>query len=120
MKRGKRTWWFENRPVIIGSAAVVGPDEGKGPLAADFDLVHPELDLQQRSWEKAERLLLEQAADFAMKHAGITKEQLEYFIGGDLMNQIISATFAARTVGVPYLGVFGHARRLWNLLRLLH
>ncbi len=57
MLRGKQTWWFENRPVIIGEATVVGPDEGEGPLAADFDLVHPELDMQQKSWEKAERLL---------------------------------------------------------------
>ena len=107
MQRGKQTWWFENRPVIIGRATVVGPDEGDGPLAADFDLIHPELDLGQKSWEKAERLLLEQASDLALKSAGMSKEQLEFFIGGDLMNQIISNTFAARTLGAPYLGVFG-------------
>ncbi|MGU3470078.1 stage V sporulation protein AD [Paenibacillus sp. D51F] len=107
MQRGKQTWWFENRPVIVGTATVVGPDEGEGPLAADFDLIHPELDMQQKSWEKAERLLLEQASDLALKNASMTKEQLEFFVGGDLMNQIISNTFAARTLGVPYLGVFG-------------
>ncbi|WP_339278644.1 stage V sporulation protein AD [Paenibacillus sp. FSL W8-1187] len=107
MKKGKQTWWFENRPVIIGTATVVGPDEGDGPLAADFDLVHPELDLQQKSWEKAERLLLEQASDLAIKKSGIAKDELEFYVGGDLMNQIISNTFAARTLGVPYLGVFG-------------
>ncbi|AJY76244.1 stage V sporulation protein AD [Paenibacillus beijingensis] len=107
MLRGKQTWWFENRPVIIGTGTVVGPDEGDGPLAAEFDLVHPELDMQQKSWEKAERLLLEQASDLAMKNARIQNDQLEFFVGGDLMNQIISSTFAARTIGVPYLGVFG-------------
>ncbi|GIQ62224.1 hypothetical protein PACILC2_07920 [Paenibacillus cisolokensis] len=73
MLRGKQTWWFANRPVIIGTATVVGPDEGDGPLAADYDLIHPELDMQQKSWEKAERLLLEQASDLAMQHAGIDK-----------------------------------------------
>ncbi|ANY70108.1 stage V sporulation protein AD [Paenibacillus sp. BIHB 4019] len=107
MLRGKQTWWFEKRPVIIGAATVVGPDEGDGPLAEDFDLVHPELDMQQKSWEKAERLLLEQAADFALQHARIDKEMVQFFVGGDLMNQIISSSFAARSLGVPYLGVFG-------------
>ncbi len=107
MLRGKQTWWFENRPVIIGSAAIVGPDEGDGPLASCFDLVHPELDMQQKSWEKAERLLMEQAADFAIRNAGIRKEQLQFYVGGDLLNQIISSSFAARDLGLPYLGVFG-------------
>ncbi|WP_424768992.1 stage V sporulation protein AD [Paenibacillus sp. sgz302251] len=107
MLRGKQSWWFENRPVILGAATVVGPDEGEGPLAADFDLVHPELDMQQKTWEKAERLLLEQASEFAIQNARIAREQLQFYIGGDLMNQIISNSFAARSLGVPYLGVFG-------------
>ncbi|MBO7746525.1 stage V sporulation protein AD [Paenibacillus sp. MWE-103] len=107
MLRGKQTWWFEQRPVIISSATVVGPDEGEGPLAADFDLVHPELDMQQKSWEKAERLLLEQASDMALEKAKVNKQQLQFYVGGDLMNQIISNSFAARTIGAPYLGVFG-------------
>ncbi|RJX41239.1 stage V sporulation protein AD [Paenibacillus pinisoli] len=107
MLRGKQTWWFDNKPVIIGTATVVGPDEGDGPLAADFDLVHPELDMQQKSWEKAERLLLEQASEFALQNAKLERSQLEFYIGGDLMNQIISNSFAARSLGAPYLGVFG-------------
>ncbi|MBB3108930.1 stage V sporulation protein AD [Paenibacillus phyllosphaerae] len=107
MLRGKQTWWFEKRPVIIGAATVVGPDEGDGPLAADYDLVHPELDLQQKSWEKAERLLMEQASDFALKKAGVDKQELSFYVGGDLMNQIISSTFAARSIGAPYIGMFG-------------
>lgn len=107
MLRGKQTWWFEKRPVIIGEATVVGPDEGDGPLAADFDLVHPELEMQQKTWEKAERMLLEQASQFAVQNARIDSNQIQFYVGGDLMNQIISSSFAARTLGAPYLGVFG-------------
>ncbi|MWC27559.1 stage V sporulation protein AD [Paenibacillus sp. MMS18-CY102] len=107
MLRGKQTWWFDSKPVIISSATVVGPDEGEGPLAADFDLVHPELDMQQKSWEKAERLLLEQASEFAVTKAGLKKEDIQFYIGGDLMNQIISNSFAARSLGAPYIGMFG-------------
>jgi len=107
MSNGKQTWFFKKKPVIIGAAAVVGPDEGEGPIAADFDLVHPDLDMGQKSWEKAERMLMEQAAQFAVQKAGIKADEVEYYVGGDLLNQIISTTFATRTLGVPYLGVFG-------------
>ncbi len=107
MYKGNQTWVFKNKPVIIGAAAVVGPDESEGPLAADFDLVHPELDLGEASWEKAERKLMEQASQFALQKAGLSGEELQLYVGGDLLNQIISTTFAARTMAVPYLGVFG-------------
>ncbi|GFN30281.1 stage V sporulation protein AD [Paenibacillus xylaniclasticus] len=107
MLKGQQSWWFNNKPVIIGASSVVGPDEGEGPLAEDFDLIHPELDMQQKSWEKAERLLLEQATNFAIRHAGLKKDDIQFYIGGDLMNQIISNSFAARSIGAPYIGTFG-------------
>ncbi|MEF2245488.1 MULTISPECIES: stage V sporulation protein AD [unclassified Paenibacillus] len=107
MNKGNQTWFFKKKPVIIGVATVVGPDEGEGPIAEDFDLVHPDLDMGQKSWEKAERMLMEQASQFAIQNANIQAEQLEYYVGGDLMNQITSTTFATRSLGTPYLGVFG-------------
>lgn len=108
MKRlGQQTWLFENRPRIIGRSAVGGPDEGQGPLASDFDYVYDNLEIGEKTWEKAERKLLEQATQMALINANITKEELQFFVGGDLMNQIISSSFSARKLGVPYLGVFG-------------
>ncbi|WP_420888820.1 stage V sporulation protein AD [Cohnella candidum] len=107
MRQGARTWLFPEPPVIIGTGTVVGPDEGEGPLAQDFDLVHPDLEIGQPSWEKSERALLEQAADIAIQHAKTSKDDVQFFLGGDLLNQIISNSFAARTLGIPYLGVFG-------------
>jgi stage V sporulation protein AD len=50
---------------------------------------------------------MEDAAQLAITHAGLTKEQVQFYVGGDLMNQIISNTFTARTLAVPYLGIFG-------------
>lgn len=104
---GHQSWKFENHPIIRAAATVVGPFEGQGPLANDFDIIHGDLMLGQESWEKAERTLLEEAAKLAIENAGLTKEQVNFFVGGDLMNQIISSSFAARTLTIPYLGVFG-------------
>jgi len=104
---GHRTWVFENRPVIVGTATVVGPEEGNGPLANDFDIIHGDKMLGQKSWEKAEHMLLEEAVKLALENAGITKEQVNYYVGGDLLNQITSSSLTARTLSVPYIGVFG-------------
>lgn len=104
---GKQTWEFTTRPAIIGASSVVGPEEGEGPLASDFDFIFDTLEMGEKTWEKAERRLFEKSARLALINAGIQQQDLEFFVGGDLMNQIISATFAARKLGTPYLGVFG-------------
>jgi len=105
--RGHQSWIFENKPVIVSTATVVGPDEGQGPLQNDFDIVHPDNILGQDSWEKAEKRLLEEAADLGVKKAGLTNGDVQFFLGGDLLNQIITASFSARTLSIPYLGIFG-------------
>lgn len=107
MLKGHQSWVFHNRPVIKGAASVVGPFEGQGPLAEDFDLIHGDLTIGQTSWEQSERVLIEEASKLAIENAGLTKEQIQFCFGGDLMNQIISSTFAARTSSIPFLGVFG-------------
>jgi stage V sporulation protein AD len=107
MLKGHQSWIFENKPVIRSTATVVGPFEGRGPLSRDFNIIHGESMLEEKSWEKAEKVLLEEAAELAIENAGLTKEQVQFYIGGDLMNQIISSSFAARTLAIPYLGVFG-------------
>lgn len=107
MLQGHQSWKFAHRPTIIATATVVGPFEGQGPLGDDFDIVHGDLMLGQKSWEKAEKVMMEEAAKLAIENAGLTKEQVNFYIGGDLMNQIISNSFAARTLAIPYMGVFG-------------
>ncbi|MCI3923180.1 stage V sporulation protein AD [Paenibacillus sp. TRM 82003] len=107
MKLGNQTWLFEEAPVIAASASVVGPEEGAGPLGGEFDIVHDDLFVGEKSWEKAERKLMEEAALLAVQKAGVKIDEVDLYIGGDLLNQIVSATFASRTFGIPYLGVFG-------------
>lgn len=107
MLKGHQTWVFESKPVIIASAAVGGPFEAQGALSEDFDTLHADIWLGQDSFEKAEKKLLEEAAMKAIDKASLKKEDIQFFLSGDLMNQIISSSFAARTLGIPYLGVFG-------------
>lgn len=102
-----QTWIFDNPPTIAASAAVGGPFEAQGLLAEDFDLLHDDLWVGQDSYEKAEKTMLEEACELAIEKAGFKKEDIQFFLAGDLLNQIITSSFSARTLAVPYLGLFG-------------
>lgn len=107
MLKGHQSWVFELKPVIISSAAIGGPFEAKGALTEDFDYFHEDIWLGQDSFEKAEKKLLEQACEVAVNKANMKKEDINFFISGDLLNQIVTSSFAARTLAVPYFGIFG-------------
>jgi stage V sporulation protein AD len=95
MLKGHQSWIFNSKPTILASAAVGGPFEAKGALADDFDILHEDLWLGQDSYEKAEKVLLEHACERAIKKSSIKKEDINFFISGDLMDQIISSSFTA-------------------------
>lgn len=107
MLKGKQSWVFRNRPVIKSSAAVGGPFEAKGKIASDFDILHDDLWMGKDSYEKAHTLILEEAIETAVQKAEVSKEDVTFMLAGDLVNQITPSSFAARTVGIPYFGLFG-------------
>lgn len=107
MLKGHQSWRFDSQPVILSSSAVGGPFEAKGPLAADFDILHEDIWLGQESFEKAERKFLEHACEKAVEKANIKMEDINFFLSGDLMNQITPSGFTARTMAIPYIGIFG-------------
>lgn len=107
MYDGHRTWIFENKPVIVSTGTVGGPFEANGNIPEDFDLLHSDIWLNQDSFEKAHQVLLEEACQTAIEKAEIEKDQVQFFLGGDLINQMTPTSFAAKTLGVPYFGLFG-------------
>lgn len=107
MQKGTQSWVFENKPVIASTGVSGGPFEANGNLAADFDILHDDLWMGQDSYEKAHRVLMEEAAETALRKGKIQKDQVQFFIAGDLINQITPTTMAARSINLPYFGIFG-------------
>ncbi|OLN22169.1 stage V sporulation protein AD [Domibacillus antri] len=107
MLAGHRTWVFDRKPVIVSTGTVGGPFEANGMLSEDFDLLHADLWLAQDSYEDAHKVLFEEACQKAMEKGGIQKDHVQFLLGGDLINQITPTSFACRTLGAPYLGLFG-------------
>ncbi|MEW9676602.1 stage V sporulation protein AD [Lentibacillus sp. L22] len=106
MLTGHRTWIFENKPVILSTGTVGGPFEAKGKIPKDFDLLHEDTWLKQKSFELAQQKMLEEACQFAIENSPIQKEQVDFFVSGDLINQITPTSFAAKTLGSAYFGLF--------------
>lgn len=106
---GYNTVRFEIAPFIAGAAAAAGPMEAQGPLGHEFDQTYEDLMVGQKSFEKAERQIMEDACKLALKKAKVTgiPPKIDYFLAGDLLNQIITSTFNAKTFGVPFLGLYG-------------
>ncbi|MDY4676887.1 MAG: stage V sporulation protein AD [Candidatus Borkfalkiaceae bacterium] len=97
---------FKNKPSIISSYTVCGPKEAEGCLAGYIDLkIYDDYD-NQPSFELAERKMLTSAIERAVKKSGLKKDEIEAYIGGDLLNQIISSSFTAREFIFPFLGVY--------------
>lgn len=107
MLRGKQSWVFQNKPVILSTGVSGGPFEAQGKLSADFDILHDDIWMGEDSYEKAQRVLMEEAAQTALEKANKKKDEVQFFIAGDLVNQMTPTTFTARTNQIPYIGVYG-------------
>ncbi len=100
------TIYFDNRPKIIATATVAGPKETEGIVGKYVDLPLNNDMFNEVTYEKAERKMLAYAIEKSIQNANLAKEKVDLLISGDLLNQIISASFAARQFGIPFLGVY--------------
>lgn len=98
---------FKNKPVIIGSYSIVGPKEGKGNFGPYFNYVMKDDSFGEKSYEKAEMKMLKTAIVGAIEDAKIKASDVNLLLAGDLLNQIISSSYAARDFDFAFLGLFG-------------
>ncbi|MDI3507987.1 MAG: stage sporulation protein [Clostridiales bacterium] len=104
---GKQTVKLNNAPSVIATASIVGPKEGQGPLGQYFDKVLDDDLYGEKSWEKAEAKFFQEAVEKVIVKGHKDKQEINYLLGGDLLNQLISSDFAARQLGIPFFGLYG-------------
>lgn len=104
---GQQTIELPHRPALCGNGSFVGKKEGEGPLGSRFDHIAKDELYGQESFELAERRLYLDAIDTAIRKAGLSPEEIQFLLGGDLLNQIITASFSARDLGIPFIGLYG-------------
>lgn len=115
---GKQTVELKSKPVIINAVGVVGQKEGEGPLKDSFDEIIPDDKMGQDSWEKAESALQKHTAILAMEKAGLTPNDINYVLAGDLLNQCVGANYGMRDLNIPFFGLYGACSTMSESLSL--
>ncbi|MCC5911621.1 MAG: stage V sporulation protein AD [Clostridiaceae bacterium] len=106
-KLGKQTIKLLSPPSIIATASIVGPKEGKGPLHEYFHEILKDDLYGENSWEKAESKMVKEVVKTAVMDARLKLEDIDYLFAGDLLNQLMASSLAARDLQIPYYGLFG-------------
>ena len=92
---------------INDTATITGPYEKKGPLNKYFDKSYDELYFGAKTWELAEAKLIEEATQILLNKVDKTKMDIDVFISGDLLNQLVATNYAANSLRIPLIGVYG-------------
>lgn len=117
-KIGSQSIQFLNPPAIIKTASIVGPKEGQGPLRDYFDQIIDDDLYGEDSWEMAESKLMKEAVKLAISKEGISIADVDYLFGGDLLNQLMSTSFAVRDLKIPFFGLYGACSTMAESLSL--
>jgi stage V sporulation protein AD len=117
-KLGKQTVIFKQPPTIAATASIVGPKEGKGPLAPYFDQILDNELWGERSWEMAESKMVREVLSKTALNASKAVSRIDYILAGDLLNQCIAASFGVRESGIPMFGVFGACSTMGETMSL--
>lgn len=117
-KMGMQTVKLTNPPSILSTASIVGSKEGEGPLRDYFDVIIKDDLFEEQTWEKAETKMSKEAVKLALGKIKMTPDKIDYMFAGDLLNQIISSTFSARELKIPFYGLYGACSTMTESLGL--
>lgn len=115
---GSQTVALGNRPGIVSWASIVGQKEHDGPYGGKFDQILPDELNGEQSFESAERAMLESAVTLCAQKSGRQLSDVQMLLSGDLLNQIISAGYAARNLAIPFYGLYGACSTMSESLSL--
>ena len=102
-----QTIYFKNTPRIVATSTIAGTKECAGIIGRYVETALSDDMYGESTYEKAECKMLSHVIDGAITNAGLKRHEIDMIVSGDLLNQIISASFAARDFSVPFLGVYG-------------
>ena len=91
---------------INETSTVTGPYEAKGPFGKYFDLCHKDLYFGEKNWEEAEVKLINESLDILIRKSNLDLNDVDTFIGGDLLNQITPSNYAMKKFNNSFIGIY--------------
>lgn len=105
-KLGRQTYELTRPISVVAGFGLVGKKEGQGPLKNYFDDIEQNDKMGEKTFEKAERKMFFKATSSVIRRANMTKEDIDLYVGGDLMNQLVSSNYVAENLQLPFLGLY--------------
>lgn len=120
---GKQSIKFKRQPFILAAGSAVGNKEAEGPLGVGrygntFDIVIKDDMCGANTWEEAESRLQLLAAEEALRKACLSKDDIRYVFGGDLLGQLMATSFGVGNMGIPFFGMYGACSTMGQALIL--
>lgn len=101
---------------IIGFSELVGEKEKQGIFGKFFHDAVFDDKMGEKTFEKGERRMLQRVCDYALKNAKISSSEINVFLGGDLMNQLVSTNYVAEYLQIPFVGIYSACSTLTSSL----
>ena len=90
---------FQSKPSILANGAVAGPLEKKSVFYSYFDSIAEDERWNEKTNEQGHAKMILEACDIVMKKANIKNLDVDFFLSGDLVNQMTPSNFAAQGTG---------------------
>ena len=103
---GVHTVFYKNRPKLIATSTIGGPKESQGSIGKHIETRLTDDKFEEDTFEKAECKMLSHVIGKVIKNAKKKMQDIDAVLAGDLLNQIISSSYACRDYDIPYIGVY--------------
>lgn len=80
--------------------------EKAGPLGADIDVTFDEIYCGEKTYEMAERRLVACAVESMLKKGNLKAEDVDCYVGSDLINQLGTAHYFMKHIAQSFFGVY--------------
>ena len=114
----KFVYELENFCGILGHSDVVGEKEKCGNFGDYFNNVVDDDKMGQKTFEKGERKMLLSVCEDAVKRSKLKMNEIQLYLGGDLMNQIVSTNYTAEVLQLPFVGIYSACSTITACLAL--
>ncbi len=105
MRIGKHTFSFDN-VFITQTASVAGSFEAKGCLRDFFDSVLEDDVWGCKTHEKCEIKMQKEVIASLMEKNKLRENDIDFILGGDIINQIMATSFSAREYDISFCGLY--------------
>ena len=103
----KRIINIEKKVYFHSYGAVGGYEERRGPLGEHFDFCDESDKFGQKTWELAEGEMARMTMNFALSKGGLSHENIDFLVAGDLQNQCVASSIGLSSFSIPFLGIYG-------------